>query len=301
MSTIAKPAQPIATSSVGRAWYLTFQMSRARRAGCLPPAGEPVELPERCRGAIKNKRVLITGSSKTIGQEIALQLVHAGANVITCARSRPTAAELASLPHVKLDLGDKASIPAAVDTVQALGGALDVLVLNAAVANAQSYEVNVLGNARLLTQLMRSQLVVPGKTRVVVVTGDIYATESDCDMTFEGLDARKYAQSKLGLNWWCMDLLRAHPDLDLCLVHPGVIDSELFVFGGLLGALKRMLFLTNPMGAYPVALVSSVPTNEFVKGGYLINTLGWVTLSPKDPLNDAERMNKFVAKVNAML
>ena len=297
---IAKPAQPIGVGGLARAWYLTFQTSRARRAGCLPPAGEPVELPERCRTAIHGKRVLVTGSSKTIGQEIALQLVHAGASVITCARSRPTAAELAALPHVKLDLGDKASIPAAVDAVQALG-ALDVLVLNAAVANAQSYEVNVLGNARFLTQLMRRQLVVPGKTRVVVVTGDIYATESDCDMDFKGLEARMYAQSKLGLNWWCMDLLRAHPDLELCLIHPGVIDSELFVLGGLLGWLKRALFLTNPMGAYPVALVSSVPQSEFVRGGYLINTLGWVTLPPKDPLNNAERMSKFVAKVNAML
>ena len=296
---IASPQTVVPTNAAQRMFHIWLggQTRKARAAGCLPQPGRPIEVPEPCKQFIAGKRVLVTGSSKNIGEHIALQLQAAGAQVITSARSRSNNPLLANASHVTLDLADKTSINMA---VKQLTAPLDVLVLNAGVASNLSFEVNVLGNARFLTQLMEAHIVVPGKTRVVVVTGDIYATENDCDFGFKGLETRKYSQSKLGLNWWCLETLQANAALDFCLVHPGVVDTDLVSIPGF-SLIKRWLMLTSPMGAYAVSMAASLPENEFRKAGYLINTVGWAKLSPEDPMNRMKRRQEFAAMVNSML
>jgi 3-oxoacyl-[acyl-carrier protein] reductase len=88
----------------------------------------------------KDQRVLVTGGSRGIGREIALQFAAAGAQVAVHYNTNTDAADatLAALPGVghivvQADISDAAAVKGMVDaTVAGLGG-LDILVNNAGV------------------------------------------------------------------------------------------------------------------------------------------------------------------------
>ncbi|HLV34713.1 MAG TPA: SDR family oxidoreductase [Spirillospora sp.] len=86
------------------------------------------------------QRVLITGSNRGIGLELARQYAQRGAMVFATCRSPQSADELNALAHqhehmrvVQLDAGDPASIAAAADAVRAQVDGLEVLINNGAV------------------------------------------------------------------------------------------------------------------------------------------------------------------------
>ena len=79
---------------------------------------------------------LITGANKGIGYETARQLIGAGHDVFIGSRDPERgreAAERLGARLVVLDVTDEESVAAAVKTVEAAGGGLDVLVNNAGV------------------------------------------------------------------------------------------------------------------------------------------------------------------------
>ena len=77
--------------------------------------------------------VLVTGCSTGIGRASAEALLARGANVYASARRPEALAELAAAgcETLALDVTDEASMAAAVATIEARHGALDVLVNNA--------------------------------------------------------------------------------------------------------------------------------------------------------------------------
>ena len=113
----------------------------------------------------------VTGASSGIGAVTALHLNEAGYLVFAAARraDRMAPLEAAGVRVLSLDLTDPHSIDAAVQTVVADGGRLDLLVNNAGygsygaledvpIADARAqFEVNVFGLARL-TQLVMPQM-----------------------------------------------------------------------------------------------------------------------------------------------
>lgn len=113
-----------------------------------------------------NEVALVTGANKGIGREIARQLAALGMTVYLGARDeargKTAAAELeGDVRFVQLDVTDVDSVGAAVETIEADSGRLDVLVNNAGIALEwgvdavgvtadllrAEYEVNVFGVA----------------------------------------------------------------------------------------------------------------------------------------------------------
>jgi 3-oxoacyl-[acyl-carrier protein] reductase/pteridine reductase len=89
---------------------------------------------------LAGKRALVTGGAKRIGRRLALTLAEAGADVAityrgSAAAAAQTVAELQALGvnalAVACDVGDEASVQAAVATAVAALGGLDLLVNNA--------------------------------------------------------------------------------------------------------------------------------------------------------------------------
>src|SRR5882757_4334543 len=116
-----------------------------------------------------NEVALVTGANKGLGREIARQLAASGMTVYLGARDnsrgKAAAAELEGerldVRFVQLDVTDADSVSAAVQTIEADAGRLDVLVNNAGIAVdwgndlvdvtadllRTAYEVNVFGVA----------------------------------------------------------------------------------------------------------------------------------------------------------
>jgi len=287
---------PLPTSALWRTWSaVAFQRSRARSAGCLLAAGgaaDGARLPPACSDHVRGKTILVTGASRNVGEEVALVLLRAGARVLAASRSEPAHAQLRGA-FEPLDLADAASIHALARRLSDRGIVLDEVVLNAAVIGKAAYRTNVLGNALLVSALLRANALRPD-ARLVFVTGDIYITERNCTADFPGDASRSYARSKLGVNWYALELQRRRPDLEVCLVHPGVVASDLFrVHSAIVDRIRRLVLLSASDGAAPVALAASVPSAHFVRGGYLVNTLGWCAFESADPSSNAKRRAEF--------
>lgn len=139
---------------------------------------------------LDDRRVLVTGAARGLGESFARALVAAGARVVISdvlhERGQALAAELGEAAHyVPLDLLDGDSIRAGVDAAaQALGG-LDGLINNAAITNSggktmdelsvdtwdRVMDVNVRGTW-LVTTAARPHLAAAGGGRVVNIASD---------------------------------------------------------------------------------------------------------------------------------
>jgi NAD(P)-dependent dehydrogenase (short-subunit alcohol dehydrogenase family) len=122
------------------------------------------------------KTVVITGASRGIGLDTAMQILHQGHRVIGCGRNPASLEKLLNTARksgrdqqlllVELDLESYTSIDRAVAAVAASGYPVDVLINNAgmlvnkgiaAISESeleQVYKVNVLGPFRLVQQLL---------------------------------------------------------------------------------------------------------------------------------------------------
>lgn len=296
MDSLAEYAAP------SRAWRrLTgASFAQARRTPRCPP--EP-----RLDGCL----AVITGATGGIGLEIARGLLARGARVIAPCRDPVkggrVAAELrrgiggeASIEMASMDLEDLDSVRRGAAEIAriAAGRPIDVLVENAGVwpdryaVTRQGYEiafgVNVLAHF-LLRQLL-GEAGLLGRTRVVVLTGDIYILASTCTPDFRwrgrvgGMMA--YCRSKLGNLWIAAQLGERLDGLEVRVVHPGVVATNL---GGDVGALGRrlkgMFFISPELGAQMPLICATQPGLE--NGGYWHNVHGRMRLAADDPARDA--------------
>jgi NAD(P)-dependent dehydrogenase (short-subunit alcohol dehydrogenase family) len=95
---------------------------------------------------------LITGANKGLGHQTARELLAAGHDVWVGARDEHrgrAAAEELGARFVQLDVTDDASVAAAVATVEAEAGRLDVLVNNAGIADTHKPQLEVTGDELL--------------------------------------------------------------------------------------------------------------------------------------------------------
>jgi NAD(P)-dependent dehydrogenase (short-subunit alcohol dehydrogenase family) len=81
---------------------------------------------------LSDKRALVTGGTKGIGEAIVKQLRQAGATVMTTARSKPANLDLADL-FIEADISTREGVQKVVKGVLARLGGLDILVNNVAV------------------------------------------------------------------------------------------------------------------------------------------------------------------------
>src|SRR5215208_84424 len=123
---------------------------------------------------LTGSRVLITGASRGIGEALARRFAASGARVALVARTEPAikdlAAELGGTAH-PADLADRDEVRGLVARVEGDGGPIDVLVNNAGVEQAGSFdrqsaeEVERTFQVNLLTPAELSRQVLPGMLR----------------------------------------------------------------------------------------------------------------------------------------
>jgi NAD(P)-dependent dehydrogenase (short-subunit alcohol dehydrogenase family) len=178
------------------------------------------------------KTALVTGASSGMGKEIAKRLLADGYRVYVAARQVEKMAELRQLgAHpLKMDIAKDDDIRAAVDTVLAETGGVDVLVNNAGfglygpveevgIDEARyQFEVNVFGAARL-TQLLLPAMRERRSGTIVNITsmgGKIYT-----------LLGAWYHATKHALEGWsdCLRLELAPFGIRVVIVEPGLIET----------------------------------------------------------------------------
>ena len=129
-----------------------------------------------------------------------------------------------------------------------------------------------------------------------MLTGDIYILSSACtpDFRWSGRlgGMRAYCRSKLGNLWIAGELVERSPSLEVRVVHPGVVATNL---GGDVGALghlfKRHLFISPELGAQMPLICATQP--DLDSGGYWHNVHGRMRLAAEDPARDAASAAKL--------
>ncbi len=265
---------------------------------------------------LDGKLAVVTGATGGIGLEIARGLVRRGATLILPCRSpakgeRVAAALRSEAPGVQIalvemDLEDLAAVRHGAQSIvhTAAGRAVDLLVENAGVwpqryaETRQGHEiafgVNVLAHFALRRALAAAGLL--GAARVVMLTGDIYILQSACTPDYRwsgplgGMLA--YCRSKLGNLWIGAELAQRSPGLEVAVVHPGVVATNL---GGEAGALgnrfKQLIMISPELGAQTPLLCATQPGLE--SGGYWHNAHGRMRLAASDPARDAAAAGKL--------
>jgi short-subunit dehydrogenase len=191
------------------------------------------------------KTALVTGASSGLGKEIAKRLIHDGYQVYVAARRVDKMEDLrdAGAQTLRMDISIEADVVAAVDTILAQTGGVDVLINNAGFGlygpmeeigmdeARYQFEVNVFGPARL-TQLLLPTMRARKAGKIVNITsmgGKIYTPLGSW-----------YHATKHALEGWsdCLRVELAPLGIDVVVVEPGLIETG---FGDVVsdGLLKR--------------------------------------------------------------
>ncbi|MEV4570379.1 SDR family NAD(P)-dependent oxidoreductase [Nonomuraea sp. NPDC049419] len=182
---------------------------------------------------------LVTGANKGIGYETVRLLVAAGHSVYAAARDeergRRAAAELAAR-FVRLDVTDDASVAAAVKTIEAEQGRLDVLINNAGLGLASPtgpdallvFDTNVVGVIRVtqaaLPLLRRSDN--PVVVNLSSALGSFHAV-TDPERPAFHVPSLVYGSSKAAVSMLTLQYAKAMPDIKFNAVEPGYTDTDL--------------------------------------------------------------------------
>ena len=182
---------------------------------------------------------LITGANKGIGYETAKQLLELGHVVYVGARDvergEKAAAELGAR-SVQLDVTDDTSVAAALATIDAAEGRLDVLVHNAGVlvteldsaAALRSFDTNAVGIVRVteaaLPLLRRSSS--PNVVTVSSSLGSFWAVTNP-ERPEHGLPLALYAASKAAATMLTVQYAQALPGIRFNALEPGPAATDM--------------------------------------------------------------------------
>ncbi|AWB91901.1 SDR family NAD(P)-dependent oxidoreductase [Aeromicrobium chenweiae] len=185
---------------------------------------------------------LITGANKGIGFETAKQLVELGHTVYVGARDttrgEKAAADLGAR-FVQLDVTDDASVAAALATIDADEGHLDVLVNNAGITGdmtnvdgpgaLQVFDTNAVGIVRVTEAAL--PLLRRSEQQAVVLTisssmGSFWAVTNPDRVEF-GVQASLYAASKSAATMLTVQYAKLEPGIKFNAVEPGYTDTDL--------------------------------------------------------------------------
>lgn len=215
------------------------------------------------------KTALVTGASSGMGNDIARRLIKDGFQVYVAARNVEKMSDLAALGArpLRLDVSREDEIKAAVDTIIAEVGGVDVLVNNAGFGlygpveeitldeARYQFEVNLFGAARLTQLLLPSMRAKRAGTIVNVssIGGKIYSV----------LGAWYHA-TKHALEGWsdCLRLEVAPFGIRVVIVEPGVIETG---FGDAASSNLLKRSAGGPYAKLAQAVASSI-ANTYGKG-----------------------------------
>lgn len=183
---------------------------------------------------------LITGANKGIGFETAKQLLALGHTVYVGARDverGEKAAAALGARFVRLDVTDDASVTAALATVGAEEGVLDVLVHNAGVLGNDAvdgptalrvFDTNAVGIVRV-TEAALPLLRASANPTVVTVSssaGSFWAVNNP-DRVESTLPLLLYSASKAAATMLTVQYAKAHPGIKFNALEPGPTATDM--------------------------------------------------------------------------
>jgi 3-oxoacyl-[acyl-carrier protein] reductase len=181
---------------------------------------------------LAGKRAFVTGGSRGIGRATAILLARAGATVAVGYRTRKPAAEPHITAAVRGDLGSAAGAQKAVaEALRALGGSLDILVINHGVWPADNVPVAELSDeqweatrrANLDAVIYVCRAAIPGITD----GGTIVLVSSTAGQRGEAFHA-DYAATKGAVIAITKSLaVELAPKITVNCVAPGWVDTEM--------------------------------------------------------------------------
>ncbi|MCP4037123.1 MAG: SDR family oxidoreductase [bacterium] len=188
---------------------------------------------------LRGAHVVVTGASRGIGEALARAFAGEGSRVTLVARSADVidamALELGGRAY-PADLTDRAQVAQLIEQVEAKGGAIDVLVNNAALAPAgdylsqdpdeidRTYQLNLVTPAQLCRQVV-PRMLAQGRGHIVNVSSMVAA------FSFPGFTA--YASSKSGLTHFhfSLQLDLKNSRVDTTLVELGPVRTGMLDLG----------------------------------------------------------------------
>lgn len=181
---------------------------------------------------LSGKRAFVTGGGRGIGRATAVLLARAGATVAVGYRTRKPAAEPHVTAAVRGDLGTAAGATKAVaEALRALGGALDILVVNHGVWPADDVPVAELSDeqwestrrANLDAVVYVCRAAIPG----MAAGGTIVLVSSTAGQRGEAFHA-DYAATKGAVISFTKSLaVELAPAITVNCVAPGWVDTEM--------------------------------------------------------------------------
>lgn len=182
---------------------------------------------------------LITGANKGIGFETARQLVEMGHRVYVGARDadrgEKAAAEIGAR-FVQLDVVHEESVTAALATIDAAEGRLDVLVHNAGIletevtgpAALRSFDTNAVGMVRV-TEAALPLLRRSDSPQVVTVSssmGSFWAVTNP-ERPESAMPLALYAASKSAVTMLTVQYAKAYPGIRFNALEPGTTATDM--------------------------------------------------------------------------
>ena len=181
---------------------------------------------------LAGKRAFVTGGGRGIGRATAMLLARAGAKVAVGYRARKPAAESHVTAAVRGDLGTASGAKKAVDeALRALGGALDILVINHGVWPADDVPVSKMTDeqwestrrANLDAVIYVCRTAIPS----IAVGGTIILVSSTAGQRGEAFHADYAATKGAVISLTKALAVELAPNITVNCVAPGWVDTEM--------------------------------------------------------------------------
>lgn len=286
-----------------------IQVYHPRIATMWPFTSAATFIPSQDIPDLAGKVVLVTGGNNGIGKETVLQLAkHNPHKIFLAARTESKArdaitaiksqtAQDVDIEYLPLDLASLPSIVKAADQVASHSDRLDILVLNAGImavpagktASGQDIQLgtNHVGHflltKLLLPTLQKTANEANADVRIVSVSSEAWnlAPNLDTILSTEKLTATspwtRYGASKAANIMFAAELARRYPKLTSVSVHPGLIQTDLYLPNKTSNPIMRygamlfgpLLFITVEAGARnQLWAAASQRKDAIVNGGY---------------------------------
>ncbi len=234
-----------------------------------------------------DKVVLITGSTRGIGNETALKFAAAGFRVVvTYYRNQLEGEQVqqeclrSGAPNVlllKLDVADSESVRQAVSQIIQAFGRIDILVNNAGILVHKYLQEQSLEDIRRQLQtnlegvIAMTKACLPYIKECIINVGSTAALRGHKNQTV-------YAATKFGVRGFTQSLARELPQIRVYVVNPGMVATRMTEFRGISAGLVAAIIYNAAVGKYQVPSGGDINIQDYLSGspaGYLRSLFNW--------------------------